>query len=70
VATGIQDLGDDCPFQPNDGADRARFVPDPTDESDVFGEACRCVFPKKALDSAAPAVDTRCDAALSPAQAP
>jgi hypothetical protein len=38
----IQDLGDNCPFAGNASqANRGSFL-DPTDESDVFGDACQC----------------------------
>jgi hypothetical protein len=118
----IQDLGDNCPFEPNTSqANRGSFLDD-TDDSDFLGDACQCaestddgavldpddfeqirdylaglvtnpviaqeienrcsvagptdcnirdlVYLKLALDTAAPAVDTRCDAALSPAPSP
>jgi hypothetical protein len=118
---GIQDLGDNCPFEANPAqSNRGSFLDD-TDESDFLGDACQCgeatddgavmspedfdeirdylsgratvtdpaiiearcsvvgtvecnirdlVFLKQAIDAAATNVETRCDAALSPANAP
>jgi hypothetical protein len=121
---GIQDLGDNCPFEWNPAqANRGSFL-DATDDSDPFGDACQCaestgdgavlspadfdlirdylsgkdvsphdpaaiearcsvagttecnirdlVFLKQALDAGpgVGSVETRCDAALSPATGP
>jgi hypothetical protein len=39
---GIQDLGDNCPFQPNPAqTNRGAFL-DPTDDSNPLGDACEC----------------------------
>jgi len=41
-ADGIQDLGDNCPFQPNPAqTNRGSFL-DSTDDSDALGDACQC----------------------------
>ena len=39
---GIQDLGDNCPFEPNPAqTNRGSFL-DTTDDSDALGDACQC----------------------------
>ena len=39
---GIQDLGDNCPFEPNAAqTNRGSFL-DATDDSDALGDACQC----------------------------
>ncbi|MGH0031140.1 MAG: thrombospondin type 3 repeat-containing protein [Myxococcota bacterium] len=118
---GVQDLGDNCPFEANPAqTNRGSFL-DGSDESDALGDACQCaeatddgavldpddfdeifdylsgnptttpaaeiearcsvvgtvecnirdlVFLKQAIDAMDPEVELRCDAALSPPNAP